>query len=146
LKRTQRHPAINRIYGKTSGLKASQQKRLQNLYRRRVAPSQIISHELARQLSAISREIKRQVGLLINRKGDVAYVLVGNNRRIWIPDLETYRVGIGRLRGLRCVHTHLEGEPLSTEDITDLVHTILSDLDIKVPDSTDRHHPQECTP
>jgi GTP-binding protein HflX len=121
LKRTQRHPAINRIYGKTSGLKASQQKRLQNLYRRRVAPSQIISHELARQLSAISREIKRQVGLLINRKGDVAYVLVGNNRRIWIPDLETYRVGIGRLRGLRCVHTHLEGEPLSTEDITDLV-------------------------
>ena len=32
------------------------------------------------------------------------------------------------------------------QDITDLVHTILSDLDIKVPDSTDRHHPQECTP
>jgi len=94
---------------------------LQNLYRRRVSPSHIISHELTRQLSAISKEIKRQVGLLINRKGEVAYVLVGNNRRIWIPELGKFRVGSGRLKGLRCVHTHLDGEPLSTEDISDLV-------------------------
>jgi GTPase len=86
-----------------------------------VAPSHIISHELTRQLSAISREIKRQVALLINRKGEVTHVLIGNNRRIWIPQLTKARVGVGRLKGLRCIHTHLEGEPLSTEDITDLV-------------------------
>jgi len=51
----------------------------------------------------------------------VTYVLIGNNRRIWIPELSKFRVGAGRLKGLRCVHTHLEGEPLSSEDITDLV-------------------------
>ncbi len=94
---------------------------MQNLYHRRVAPTLIISHELTRQLSAISREIKRQVGLLINRKGEVAYVLVGNNRRIWIPELGKFRVGSGRLKGLRCIHTHLDGEPISPEDISDLV-------------------------
>lgn len=94
---------------------------MQKLYRRRVAPPRIISHELTRQVAFISREIKRQVGLLINRKGEVVYVLVGNNRRIWLPDLGKYRAGTGRLKGLRCIHTHLDGEPLSQEDITDLV-------------------------
>ncbi|RLB18308.1 MAG: GTPase HflX [Thermoplasmata archaeon] len=112
---------MNRVHGKTRGLKASHQKRLQSLYRRRVPPSSIISHELSRRLSEISREIKRQVGLLINRKGEIAYVLVGNSKRIWIPELGKFRMGTGRLKGLRCVHTHLDREPLSPEDITDLV-------------------------
>jgi GTP-binding protein HflX len=51
----------------------------------------------------------------------VAYVIVGDNRHIWIPDLDGFRFGAGRLKGLRCVHTHLNKEPLSGEDITDLV-------------------------
>jgi GTP-binding protein HflX len=112
---------INRIYGITSGLKPSQQKSLQNLYRRKIYPSDIISPELARQLSVISKEIKRQVGLLITRKGQISHVVVGDNKRIWIPPLQKIRTGTARLRGLRFVHTHLGGEPLSTEDMTDLV-------------------------
>ncbi len=40
---------------------------------------------------------------------------------IWIPDLSAFRLGSGpRLRGLRCVHTHLKGEALSHDDLTDL--------------------------
>ena len=30
------------------------------------------------------------------------------------------RQGIGRLQGLRCVHTHLRGEDLTQDDLTDL--------------------------
>jgi len=37
-----------------------------------------------------------------------------------IPDLGRFRSGAGRLSGLRCVHTHLHGEPLSKEDMTDM--------------------------
>ena len=48
-------------------------------------------------------------------------MFVGDNRHIWIPDLSGFRFGAGRLKGLRCVHTHLNKEPLSGEDITDLV-------------------------
>ncbi len=48
-------------------------------------------------------------------------MIVGDNRHIWIPDLSGFRFGAGRLKGLRCVHTHLNKEPLSGEDITDLV-------------------------
>jgi len=74
-------------------------------------------------------EIKRQVGLLVTRKGDMAQVIVGDNRRIWIPDLSRYRKGPGRLKGVRMIHTHLNGEALSEEDITDLV---LLGLDLMV--------------
>jgi GTP-binding protein HflX len=45
---------------------------------------------------------------------------VGDQRGIIIPDLSRYRTGILRLRGLRLIHTHLQGEPLTEEDLTDL--------------------------
>ena len=47
-------------------------------------------------------------------------VIVGDQRGVTIPDLSRYRTGIPRLRGLRMIHTHLRGEPLSEEDLTDL--------------------------
>jgi GTPase len=47
-------------------------------------------------------------------------VMVGDQKSITIPDLSRYRTGIPRLRGLRFVHTHLQREPLSQEDLTDL--------------------------
>jgi GTP-binding protein HflX len=47
-------------------------------------------------------------------------VVIGDQRGITIPDLSKYRTGIPRLRGLRLIHTHLQGEPLSEEDLTDL--------------------------
>jgi len=37
-----------------------------------------------------------------------------------IPNLEKYRSGGGRLKGLRCVHTHLRHEPLTQDDLMDL--------------------------
>jgi GTP-binding protein HflX len=58
---------------------------------------------------------------LIDRGGNVRYVVVGGPSGIWIPDLSAFRLGSGpRLRGLRCVHTHLKGESLSHDDLTDL--------------------------
>ena len=68
----------------------------------------------------ISREISRQVGLIINRRGLVEYVVIGEKGRIEIPPLVTERVGRERFRGVRFVHTHIEGELLSKEDLTDL--------------------------
>lgn len=56
-------------------------------------------------------------------------MIVGDNKHIWIPDLGRTRLGSGRLKGLRCIHTHLDGEPLSKEDFTDL---ILLGLDLMV--------------
>ncbi|HOE16516.1 MAG TPA: GTPase HflX [Syntrophorhabdaceae bacterium] len=68
----------------------------------------------------VSKEASRQIGILINRRGMVEYVVVGDNRGIEIPRLSTERVGRARFRGLRFIHTHLNGELLSREDLTDL--------------------------
>jgi GTP-binding protein HflX len=127
---------IDRVYGKTAGLKAGQQKRLQNLYRRKVSEHEIISRELTRQLSSLSFEIQRQVALLMTRRGNVAYVIVGDQKGFEIPDLQRVRLGAGRLKGLRCVHTHLNKEHLSKEDITDLV---LLALDLMVSIQVDEN-------
>jgi GTP-binding protein HflX len=89
---------------------------------------------MARRLGEISSDIKKQVALLISRRGDVEYVVVGNDHGILIPDLSRFRSGAGRLRGLRCVHTHLQGEPLNHEDLMDLA---LLKLDLMVALSVD---------
>lgn len=71
-------------------------------------------------MSEASHEINRQIGVLVNRSGYVEYVVVGNARSIVLPDLKRVRVGETRFRGLRCLHTHLAGEGLTQDDLTDL--------------------------
>jgi GTP-binding protein HflX len=85
-----------------------------------VSPDQIVSAELARQMSELSHEMNRQVGVLLNRKGQVEYVMVGTAKQIEMPDFGRARVSEDRFRGLRCVHTHLLGEKLTQDDLTDL--------------------------
>ncbi len=46
---------------------------------------------------------------------------MGDNKQILIPDLSSYRSGNSRLKGLRCIHTHLNHESLSEEDLSDLI-------------------------
>jgi GTP-binding protein HflX len=111
---------MKKLFGNIGGLKASHIRKLENLYRRRLPPQFLISFELARDISQLSHEIRRQIGLLINRQGKIAYVIVGDHQKILIPDTSDYRVAPGRLRGLRCIHTHLDNEPLTTDDLTDL--------------------------
>jgi GTP-binding protein HflX len=79
-----------------------------------------VTPEFARQLTELSHETRRQIGVLIDRKGYVEYVVVGDARRIELPDLKRTRVAVDRFRGLRCVHTHLRGEELTQDDLTDL--------------------------
>lgn len=109
-----------RIVGNTHGLKASQHKRLLRLTTRKVPADRVVSPEFARTLTELSREIQRQVGVLIDRRGHVRIVMVGDARSVFIPDLSAYRRGMDRLAGLRLVHTHLLREAITDEDLTDL--------------------------
>ena len=111
---------IRDLFGDTLGLKQNQIHRLEATYRRRVAPDEIVSAELARHLTELSFEVNRQLGVLISRKGDIESVVVGDASRLVLPDIGRARAGQFRLRGLRLVHTHLKEEPLSQDDLTDL--------------------------
>jgi len=113
---------IKRIDGNMTGLKANQIHRLQHIYRRKVPAQQIVTQELARYLCELSLEINRQIGVLIDRKGTIEHVVVGDHKSIFLPDLGRSRVAANRLRGLRYVHTHLRGEPFTPDDMADLAH------------------------
>jgi GTP-binding protein HflX len=79
-----------------------------------------VTPEFARQLAELSHETRRQLGALIDRSGHVEFVIVGDNRRIELPDFKRIRVAVDRFRGLRFVHTHLRGEGLTQDDLADL--------------------------
>ena len=115
-------------------MKPNQIRRIEYIYRRKIPPRKIVTPELARLLIDLSNEIRRQIGILVGRRGSIEMVMVGDQRGITIPDLSRYRTGIPRLRGLRMIHTHLQGEPLSEEDLTDLA---LLRLDMMVALSED---------
>ena len=124
------------LHGNTHGLKPNQLRRIEKLYTRRIPPQQIVTPEFARQLSELSHETNRQIGALIDRKGYVEYVVVGDARRIEMPDFKRVRVAGDRFRGLRFVHTHLRGEDLTRDDLTDLA---LLRLDLMAAIDVDAH-------
>ena len=108
-----------RIDGNISGIKQSQRSVLERVFRRKVSPQHVASPELAKYLAAISFELGRQVGVLLSREGVVQSVLLGDASRLDLPDLGRMRSG-RRFRGLRLVHTHLRGEPVTQDDLNDL--------------------------
>jgi GTP-binding protein HflX len=72
-------------------------------------------------MTILSKEIGRQIAVLISRTGSIEYVIVGDEKSILIPDIKGFPLGKKRLRGLRLVHTHLKGEPVNDDDINDLL-------------------------
>lgn len=102
------------------GLKPYQLTALERLYRRRVPPEQVITTELATAMCEISCDINRQIGIFIDRRGQIEHVIVGDAQRLFLPDIGRQRAGAGRLRGIRLIHTHLRNEDLTQDDLTDL--------------------------
>lgn len=61
------------------------------------------------------------MGALVHRSGQVEWVVVGDAGKLMLPDIGRLRAAEGRFRGLRLVHTHVRGEPLTRDDLVDLV-------------------------
>lgn len=108
------------LYGYTENVKVSYLRSLEKLVKKKNISQSIISAELLKRISSISHEMGRQIGLLIDRNNIIQIVLVGTNKEVLIPKLERFAITPGKLRGLRLIHTHLYGEDLDEDDITDL--------------------------
>lgn len=113
------------IRGNTGGLAPSEVRRLEKLALRRMAPDEIVSFDLARELYEVSSDLKRRVGLLISREGRVEEIIVGTREIIYLPDLGRYRLGRGRLRRLRLVFADLSGKA----DIPHIPSDVYTDLE-----------------
>lgn len=109
-----------RIGGNTQGLAAQPLRRLERLAQRRCPEDVVVGPELARTMTELANDVQRQVGALDRPAGLHPPCAHGDARTVYLPDLSDYRKGRDRLCGLRLVHTHLKGEPLSDDDLTDL--------------------------
>lgn len=87
---------------------------------RRMRPEEVVSAELARRMTELSFELHRQIGILVERSGKIRDLFVGDAKGLEISDFGRFRGGGKRFRGLRYVHTHLAGEPITNDDLTDL--------------------------
>ncbi len=74
--------------------------------------------ELAQTISRISFEINREISVLINRRGTVVDISIGDSGTASLPQMDNRR-GNTRLSAIRCIHTHPGGKG------------ILSQVDIK---------------
>jgi len=108
------------VSGDTTSLSASALRALERVWRRKVPADVIVSPELAKSLAEASAQSGRQVGVLLDRLGSIEHVIVGSPTGLMLPDVGRLRAAKGRYRGIRLIHTHLFGEGLSHDDITDL--------------------------
>jgi GTP-binding protein HflX len=83
-----------------------------------VAPEAALTNELARAMGELALETNRGVSLLIDRRGRVITVAVGDATDTPIPEL--HGEAEARLYGLRLVHTHQKPGGLSPSDLTTL--------------------------
>ncbi|MFN8389074.1 MAG: GTPase HflX [Bdellovibrionota bacterium] len=109
------------VVGEMLGLRASEKFELEKLLTRRVRSDELIHSELARKAARLSHDTGKQLGLLIERSGEIAYVVVGSKERIYLPDLGRFRLDGARLRRLRLIVFLPDGEqklqPQRAEDL-----------------------------
>jgi len=114
---------IIKVQGKLFGLKKSEIQLLEKLYRRKVPKNKIITYELAEAVSEISYRINKEIAIIINRRGQIINITVGDANIVSVPAFKNVREGRARLCGLRCIHTHPNGaSDLSKADLTTLLN------------------------
>ncbi|MBW4452327.1 MAG: GTPase HflX [Nostoc indistinguendum CM1-VF10] len=99
---------MQKIYGNTHGIKASQIKQLQRLYEQNQPSDRLVTPEFAQALAVISKEIHHPICCYINRRGQVIRIAVGTPNQTQIPPEELPRRSAERLSGIRCVATQLK--------------------------------------
>jgi GTP-binding protein HflX len=93
---------------------------LERLYRRRVAPNLIVSHDLVREMAELHGALGRRIGVLLDRAGHVEAVAVGDAKKIVVPREPSAPAGRERFCTLRWISTRAGDEPLAPADLVPL--------------------------
>lgn len=108
------------INGNTQSIKERLLNELEELYDKKFESRELVPVELAETIVRISHEINREISVLINRRGIVVDISIGDSGTVSLPQLDNRR-GKSRLSAIRCIHTHPGGNGmLSQVDISTL--------------------------
>ncbi|BAY99253.1 GTP-binding protein HSR1-related protein [Tolypothrix tenuis PCC 7101] len=119
---------MQNIYGNTQGIRASQIKRLQQLYEQREPGDRFITPEFAQILAQMSKDIHHQICCYVNRRGQVIRVAIGTPIQTQIPADELPRRSANRLSGIRCITTQFKSEPPDDAALVAMTHQRLDAL------------------
>lgn len=110
-----------KVLGNLTSINKQLLAQLEGLYDHTVARSEIISLALSDAMCGLSTQLGKEVAVYLSRSGRVEMVSVGSSDLAKIPEIWLKRNEEG-LNGLRCIHTHPNGESrLSQADYSAVV-------------------------
>ncbi len=110
-----------KISGNTQSLRTTILDELSTLYDTVPDNSSFLQEQLAQSLAVISSNINREIAVYINRKGAILDICIGDSSTVTLSQMEGRR-NKTRLSGIRCIHTHPNGNAvLSAVDINSLL-------------------------
>lgn len=97
---------------RAKGLKKSEIQQINRLLQRRIPTDKVVTLDLAEAVAEISFNINQPLSVVVNRRGQVVNVTLGQPYEVNMPELRQVRVGPGRLCGHRIISTKLiENQP-----------------------------------
>lgn len=94
---------------------------IESLYDFQIDKDEFLPKELAVKLAQITGKINREIAVYISRKGCILDISLGDSSTVSLPQFEGRR-DRSRLSGVRCIHTHPNGDGrLSPVDISSLL-------------------------
>ncbi|OSA94703.1 UNVERIFIED_ORG: GTPase HflX [Clostridium botulinum] len=107
------------IEGNIDGIRNSILSELEKIHSIRTSKDEICNLEILNIIAKVSANIKREVSVAINRKGNVTSVAIGDSTSVEVPLID---ISEKRLSGVRVIHTHPNGYcNLSALDVTALL-------------------------
>ncbi|HJQ99219.1 MAG TPA: hypothetical protein VJ826_12980, partial [Candidatus Polarisedimenticolaceae bacterium] len=76
---------MSELHGHILGLSPAERHRVERLYRRRLPPTSVLTHDLAREMSEASHALHRRIGVLVDRAGRIERVAIGDARKVDVP-------------------------------------------------------------
>lgn len=107
------------ITGNIKGIKKIILERLEKLYELTIDNDSVFSYALVAEMNEISKAIKKELCVVINRRGKLTGISVGRVSSAEIPSMD---ITGNKLSGFRVIHTHPTGDStLSSMDTSALV-------------------------
>ena len=96
---------------KAKGLKKSEIKQLNRLLQERIPMDKVVTIDFADSAAELSHAIGLPISAVVNRRGHIVNLTVGEPCDVNMPELRGVRVGPGRLCGHRIIYTQLVKRP-----------------------------------
>ncbi|MDH5543754.1 MAG: LPS assembly lipoprotein LptE [Nitrospinota bacterium] len=107
---------VKKITGDTGDLDDGQIKKLEDLYEFKLPPGIPATAEIVSVLTSLTKSLKRQAGVLVDREGKIIEVIAGTKESIIYPEVRQLQLGHLDLSGSTFIHTYIDDAKI-TEDI-----------------------------